>query len=138
MISYEPRPVLKLTPGPGVADRRVQSYNFIEAVTKLPTNFRQTEVVGLLKRISPRLHDSLSLLFIVLNEDMVSKKKKQSPKKARSGTAAGCVAEAEVEVEDTDSSPQSDTSPSGSSRAGVRHGRKRAPPTPGSAPSAKK
>ena len=73
VVSYEPRPVLKLTPPPGVADKRVQSYNFVEAITKLPTNFTQEEVESLLKRISPKLHGQLQSLFAVITDDMVKK-----------------------------------------------------------------
>ena len=71
MVAFESRPLLKLTPPPDVSDRRVQTYNFIEAVTKLPTTFSQAEVDGLVKRISPRLHKDLRSLFIVLSEDML-------------------------------------------------------------------
>ena len=74
VVSYEPRPVLKLTPPPDVADKRVQSYNFIEAISKLPTHFSQDEIEGLLKRISPKLHGQLQSIFVVLSEDMVKKK----------------------------------------------------------------
>ena len=117
VISYEPRPVLKLTPPPGVADKRVQSYNFIEAVSKLPTNFSSEEVDGLLKRISPKLYGRLQSLFVVLSDDML--KKKVTVKKS--------TAENKSESE----SPTSVT-PDGA------QGRKRARRTPESGPSSKR
>ena len=77
VITYEPRPVLRLTPPPDASDRRIQSYNFVEAVTKLPTHFSQDEIDGLLKRISPRLYGSLKSTLVVINDDMVKKSRKK-------------------------------------------------------------
>ena len=75
VIAYEARPMLKLTPPSTASDKRVQSFNFIEAVTKLPTAFKSDEIEGLLKRISPHLHSSLRELFVVVSSDMVKSKK---------------------------------------------------------------
>ena len=122
LISYEARPILKLIPAADADDRRVQSLNFIEAVTKLPSNFTEEETDSLVKRISPRLHDSLRSIFVVLSEDMVKRKKKSI--KAKESSA------------NVESSPQSSSSPSGST--GSRKGRKRGPSASGSGPSAKK
>ena len=81
VISYEPRPLLKLIPAPGSTDKRVLTFNFMEAISKLPTNFSQAELDDLLKRISPRLHGSLRSLFIVVNDDMISRKANDHSKK---------------------------------------------------------
>ena len=80
VISYEPRPLLKLTPPPGASDKRVMTFNFIEAISKLPTNFDQDEIDGLLKRISPRLHGQLQSLFVVISDDMIKNKSRSGPK----------------------------------------------------------
>ena len=131
MISYEARPVLKLIPSPDASDRRVQSFNFIEAVTKLPSEFTPEEAEGLIKRISTRLHDSLRSLFVVLTEDMIKKKKsgkaKQNPRSSvRSGGSSAAVVSA---TDEESGSPV---------LGGARAGRKRAPSASGSGPSAKK
>ena len=120
VIAYESRPLLKLTPPPGASDKRVQSFTFIEAVTKLPTNFSQDEIDGLLKRISSRLHSNLRSLFIVLNEDMVKKFRK--PKKSADSPPSG-----------SESTPGRSGDSSSSGRR-----RKRGPQTPGTGPSSKK
>jgi hypothetical protein len=71
VIGYEPRPLLKLIPSPDAEDKRIQVYNYVEAITKLPTAFSPTEIDGLLKRVSPKLHGSLKSTFGVLDDDMV-------------------------------------------------------------------
>jgi hypothetical protein len=71
VLGFESRPLLKLTPPPGVADRRVQTYTYIEAIQKLPVNFSSTESSELLKRISPKLHGSLRETLVVVTEDMI-------------------------------------------------------------------
>ena len=81
VVTYEPRPLLKLTPPPGASDRRVQTYNFMEAVSKLPVNFSKSELDDLLKRISPRCHGNLQTLFIVVSDDMLKRKEYKSKKK---------------------------------------------------------
>ena len=74
-IGYESRPLLKLTPPSSTSDPhpRVQTYNFIEAITSLPTSFSNDEISELLKRISPKLHGSLKPLLVVVSDDMVKK-----------------------------------------------------------------
>ena len=126
-IAYESRPVLKLTPPPGASDRRVQSYNFIEAVTKLPTTFTPDEIEGLLRRISPHLHGSMREIFIVVSPDMLPRNSKNSKKKS---TGAANVSTG------SESSPASGGTPEGSQATGSRR-RKRPAATP-VAPSAKK
>ena len=38
VITYQPRPLLKITPAEGSTDRRVLTFNYIEAIRSLPTN----------------------------------------------------------------------------------------------------
>jgi hypothetical protein len=73
VIGFEARPLLKLTPPQGTSGPRVLSFNFIEAVTKLPTSFTSSEVTELMKRISPRMYGSLKEVLIVVTDDMVQK-----------------------------------------------------------------
>ena len=88
VISYEPRPLLKLTPAPGSSDRRVLTFNFIEAVSKLPANFTSSEIEALLKRISPSLHGNLASLFVVINDDMLKSKPRSKPAPAKKSAPA--------------------------------------------------
>ena len=87
-VGFEPRPMLKLHPAKDASDQRVQTFNFIEAVEKLPTHFTQSEIDDLLKRISPKLYGSLKSLFIVLSDDMV-KKPLSGPKLTKSIAQGG-------------------------------------------------
>ena len=80
VVGYEPRPLLKLTPSPTSSDKRVRTFNFIEAISSLPTSFSSKEIEALLKRISPKLHGNLRSLFVVVNEDMLTKKFTKSKK----------------------------------------------------------
>ena len=55
VISFDPRPLIKLTPPPDASDRRIKTYNYVEAVRKLPCNFSSAEVAPILRRINPEL-----------------------------------------------------------------------------------
>ena len=55
VISYDFRPLIKITPPPGASDRRVKTYNYVEAVRALPCNFSSSEVTPILRRINPEL-----------------------------------------------------------------------------------
>ena len=74
VLGFDSRPLLKIFPSAEASDKRVQTYNFIEAVSKLPANFTSSEIDDLLKRISPKLHGNLKPLLVVLSDDMVKKK----------------------------------------------------------------
>ena len=145
VIAYESRPLLKLTPPPTSSDSRVMTFTFIEAITKLPTNFTQSEISELMKRVSPRLYGSLRSLFVVISDDMV---KKGSAKRSGTGSGAGSgssqmpstVPTPEDELPSDDESPElSELSPSAPpSRPVPGQGRKRGPPASGTGPSAKR
>ena len=81
VIAYEPRPLLKLIPAPNASDRRVLTFNFMEAITKLPTNFSKEEIESLIKRISPSLHGNLQSVFVVINDDMLKSQSKEKSKR---------------------------------------------------------
>ena len=55
VIGYDFRPLIKITPPPGASDRRVKTYNYVEAVRALPCNFSSSEVTPILRRINPEL-----------------------------------------------------------------------------------
>lgn len=92
-IGYDPRPLLKLFPARDASDQRVQTFNFIEAVTRLPTCFSESEIEALLNRISPKLHGHLKSILIVLSDDMLPKtkpkaKSKTSPSNGETGATS--------------------------------------------------
>ena len=76
MIGYEARPLLKLTPPSSAADGRVQTYNYIEAIKSLPTNFTEDEVSLIAKKVSSKLFGTLRATFSVISDDMIRKKSK--------------------------------------------------------------
>ena len=95
VIGYEPRPVLKIFPASDATDKRIQLYNFIEAVSTLPSSFSETKIDKLLKRISPKLHGSLKSLLVVVSDDMFKsrpKPKSQQPKGTVRGKSSGSKA----------------------------------------------
>ena len=139
VVSYESRPILKLTPAPaasgsasaGSSGSRLLVFNFIEAVTKLPTSFTQAEIDDLLKRVSPRILPNLRSILVVLSEDMVKKTlsgKKKPIRKPKSGQTRSAP-------EDTAGSDSSEFLSPASNQ--VRK-RQRNPESQGSGPSAKK
>lgn len=81
VIGYRPRPILKITPPPTAKDRRVRSYNFIEAIQKFPVNFSDDEVGPMNRRLAPRFPGKLRSLFVVLSDDIprASSKRASSP-----------------------------------------------------------
>ena len=120
VVGYKPRPLLKLTPPSSSTDKspRAQSYNFIEAVTHLPSNFTRSEIDDLLKRISPKLHGNLKSLFVVISDDMLKKpfSKYKPESKGQRGSRGG--------------SSRGGSSRGGSSRGGSSRGASRASKTP--------
>ena len=93
VINYEPRPLLKLTPPKDAEDPRIQSYDFIQAIRVLPTNFTEAERETIIKRVSYKLFGKLRSLFTVISDDMVKKKPKvtgsRNPKRGASSPPSG-------------------------------------------------
>ena len=100
VIGYDTRPVMKVTPAVGAADRRVQSYDYIQAVKSFPAVFNSTELDFILKKVNPRLCGQLRSLFIVLSDDVYRKRisKGRNPKITASASAAAAVVTATTEV----------------------------------------
>ena len=69
MISYDARPLIKITPPQSAKDRRVKTYTFVEAAKRLPCNWPESDVVPILRRINPDLMGQIRTLFIVLSDD---------------------------------------------------------------------
>ena len=73
VIGYQPRPVIKITPAPSSADRRVRAYNFVEAVKVLPCNFSSAELEPIVRRINTRLLGQVRSIFVILSDDQFRK-----------------------------------------------------------------
>lgn len=94
VISYIPRPLIKITPPPSASDRRIQTFNYVEAVTKLPTNFTPAELEPIMRRINPELKGRIRSLFIVLSDDQF--KMRPPPSGHRAPTASASSASSET------------------------------------------
>ena len=70
MIGYEARPLIRITPPQDASDRRTKTYNYIEAIKVLPTNFTEAELKSIMSKVNPRLYGRLRALFIVIDDDM--------------------------------------------------------------------
>ena len=119
VIGYESRPLLKLTPPSDASDRKVMTYNFIQAVRSLPSNFEEEELDTIFKRVNPNLHGRLRQTFVVISDDMI-KKSFPKPPVSRSGsgtTASGSGASGTAPVSQG-SEPSSKSSRSRSQKRG--------------------
>ena len=120
VVGYDPRPLLKLIPPPTATDKspRVQTYNFIEAVTTLPVAFTSEEISELLKRISPKLHGNLKPLLVVVSDDLVKKNPptRSAPKGKSASKGKSAPKGASGAVSGSESSSSSKSPGSGTSR----------------------
>ena len=119
MIGYQPRPVIKITPASSASDRRVKTYNYVEAVTKLSIRFSSAEVEPILKRINSDLVGKIRSIFIVLSDDAFKKLiKSRAPRQQRAQPSEAqppeAEADAETEVTDPEVESNADVSDRGS------------------------
>ena len=100
VISYDPRPLIKITPASDASDRRIKVYNFIEAVKNLPSNFSPAELEPILRRILIRLVGSVRSIFVVLSDDQFRQRiaKFPSTKKAATPSQPSNPSEADPNV----------------------------------------
>ena len=94
VIGYESRPTIRLLPSEKASDRRILTFNFIEAVRSLPVSFSPDELDTILGEVKPKWQGKLKSLFIVLTDDMFPSKfkgkgkgKPPSGQKDRSSTS---------------------------------------------------
>ena len=71
VVGYQSRPLLKLFPPSG---GRIQTFNFIEAVKRLPAAFSPAEVSPIIEKIDPKLRGQLRALFVVISDDQMKQK----------------------------------------------------------------
>ena len=105
MISYDPRPLIKITPASSASDRRIKIFNYVEAVKNLPTNFSHAEVEPIIRRINPKLAGSVRAIFIVLSDDQFRERIAKFPKvkaPVKSNTVSSQSSQPETETEDID------------------------------------
>lgn len=69
MISFDPRPMIKITPASSADDRRVQIFNYVEAVKALPINFPASEINPIIRRVNPKLLGQIRSIFIAITDD---------------------------------------------------------------------
>ena len=94
VLGYDPRPLLKLFPAPNAKDQRVRTYNYIEAIKNLPSDFSEPELADILKGISPKLKGKLRQTFGIINDDML---RRATRGKGKPEAAGGDQAESEGE-----------------------------------------
>ena len=127
VVGYESRPLFKYTPpasskSTGTADRRPRVYNYIEAVTKLPTNFSDSEIEPILRRINPELSGKLRSIFIILSDDAFRKMlraRKQAASENMESEATGAQTGTETETVSDPSDPATDPSSSSTRKRGA-------------------
>jgi hypothetical protein len=116
VIGYESRPLIKIIPPQGASDRRVRTFNYLEAVKFFPTHFTSAELGPILKRINPRLAGQLHALFIVLSDDDF---------RARPIPAATAIATDEASDQDSETASVQSGIKSSSSAIGKRNPKRR-------------
>jgi hypothetical protein len=70
VITYEARPMIKITPPSGASDNRVKNFTYIEAIRRLPVNFSAKELRPILLKAGKRFTNRLRSTFVVLDDDM--------------------------------------------------------------------
>ena len=72
VISYESRPMLKITPPESASDQRVKNFTYIDAITKLPTCFTESELRPIIAKARVHFRNKLRSTFVVLSDDFSS------------------------------------------------------------------
>ena len=88
VIGFESRPLIKLIPPEGASDSRVMTYDFIQAIKNLPTNFTPEERDFIVNRVSTKCYGKMRALFQVISDDML-KRKSRPPAAEGSGSKDG-------------------------------------------------
>ena len=88
VIKYESRPMLKLSPPASASDRRVKSFNYIDAIQRLKSNFTRSELDVIAKSVGEGLLGNLRAIFSVISDDDIKKRqfKSSDPKSSESAS----------------------------------------------------
>jgi hypothetical protein len=127
VIGYDPRPLIKITPPSSASDRRVKIFNYVEACRQLPTNFAQTDLDPIIRRINPRLRGSIKSTFIVISDDQFM------PRSGNAIISASTTSSEAAEATDQDPAEADITESGTNSRRGLRRGATSPPGSPSSA-----
>jgi hypothetical protein len=73
VISYESRPILRITPPPEVTDKRVKTFTFMEAIRSLPIRFSAEQKSTIMKKVDPKFKGKLRSTFVVLDDNTMHK-----------------------------------------------------------------
>ena len=134
VVGYQPRPLIKITPAPSSSDRRIQIYNYVQAVKTLPCSFSAGELEPIMRRINPKLVGQIRSTFIILSDDSFKKWTASSrPTTEPSTSSVSAVTEATTDgvTEDPEPMAVSESRSRTSSRSSQSRGSKR-----GASPSA--
>ena len=74
---YDPRPIIRIVPPADSSDPRIRTFNFIEAMESLPTNFSKSDLKPILEKINSKLFGKLRSLFMVISDDMLPSRGRQ-------------------------------------------------------------
>jgi hypothetical protein len=83
VISYESRPIIRITPAPEVTDKRVRTFTYMEAIRSLPIKFSTEQMSSILKKVDPKFRGKLRSTFVVLDDDSLSKYSSNRNKRVR-------------------------------------------------------
>lgn len=86
VIGYDPRPVIKIFPPSDASDSRVRTFNYIDAIKSLPTNFPKSDLTPILEKINMKLRGQLRSLFVVISDDMLPSRSAQGGSGASGGS----------------------------------------------------
>ena len=145
VIGYRPRPMIKITPAASAKDRRIMTFNYVQAVRKLPCSFSPSDIDPIIRRVNVSLLGRIRSIFIVISDDQYKKRmvKARAPA-AADATESAEPAGSEDETESQSSMAADPTPPSGSRsststvRSASGRGSKRGASPPSSAAPAKK
>ena len=107
VIGYDPRPTIKITPPQDASDRRVKTFNYVEAVKALPVNLSLADVAPIVRRINPRLSGQIRSIFVILSDDQYHKR---GPQPAPGGQPAAPSTESSSNGQ-SEAADQSETEP---------------------------
>ena len=120
VMSYDTRPLIKITPASDASDRRVMLFNYVEAVRKLPVNFSSEELRPILRRVNPKHAGQVRSIFVVLSDDefrqVISKFAPRSGSSAES--SSGSSSATSVQAAPVDGDPPEVSAPT-QARSGV-------------------
>ena len=129
VLGYNPRPALRLFPAPDATDRRAKTFNFIEAIKYLPTNFSVPELEEIIQKVPTKFVGRLRSLFVVLPDDLArAKLRAKEPKNKKTES---------VEQAETNESASPPPNPAPGVQSGSHTNRKR-PPSPAASTTSRK